>query len=221
MIDLSVRGARLELMEKFDPGAEVFLMIVASDLEVTIPATVLWCELDSLDLAMIHDRYLCGLGFEKPNSAIATLLDDLSARGEAVRIEDFRQVDRFYITAPLTGSFGESAPVSVVDLSVRGARINSNSKIGIGMSAELRFQVDEETGPVDVVGKVMWSAPTTVPGQTTAGLAISGADELLRKSIYRLCVRSEARIDLDSLRRKFEALRTHVASTQLAAEGVA
>lgn len=216
VIDLSVRGARLELVEKFEPGESIFLMIIAEGIEITVPATVLWCEIDSLDLSMIHDRYLCGLGFEKASSAVATLIDELAGRDAAIRIEDFRHFDRFYVTAPLTGSFGDVAPISLNDLSVRGARITANAKFGVGAGDYLRFQVDEETGPIDVYGKIMWTAPTMVSGQMTAGLAISGHDEELRNVIHRLCVRGEARIDLDSLRRKFDALRAQAARRELA-----
>jgi hypothetical protein len=40
-----------------------------------------------------------------------------------------------------------------------------------------------------------------------AGLDIDGAEEKLRRAIHRLCMRDEARIDIDSLKRKFDSLR--------------
>ena len=220
-IDLSVKGARLELVEKFEPGERVFLMVASKGMEITVPATVLWCEIDSLDINLIHDRYLCGLGFEKPSSAVDALIDDLCGRDAAIRIEDYRHYDRYFITAPLTGSFGEVAPISIVDLSVRGARIIGRGKFGVGSGDQLRFQVDSELGPVDVFGKVMWAAPTMVSGEMTAGLSISGHDEVLRGAIHRLCVRSEARINLDSLRQKFELLRAEALRRELQAHGAA
>jgi hypothetical protein len=40
------------------------------------------------------------------------------------------------------------------------------------------------------------------------GLQIAGHEDALRLAIHRLCMRNEARIDLHSLRRKFDSMRT-------------
>lgn len=206
IVDLSIKGARIELVEQFTPGESVFLVIVSNRGEITVPGTILWCEIDTLLMENIHDRYLAGVAFSHASATVDALLDELCGNDHAFRIEDFRDHDRYRVTAPLTGSFGEIAPVSILDLSIRGARIASEGKIPTGTGGQLRFQVDDENGPTDVYAKVMWSTPS-ISGGEQAGLLVSGEDEAMRHAIHRLCVRGEARIDLDSLRRKFDSMR--------------
>lgn len=206
VVDLSIKGARIELVEPLEPGRNVQLVVATPGGEIAVAGTVLWCEIDSLLVDTTQDRYLSGIAFTNSSVAIDALLDDLCGNDRAVRIEDFRSHDRYRVTAPLTGSFADFAPVSLLDLSVRGARIAFDGKITPGISGRLRFQVDHETGPVDVQGKVMWTRPAIVGGEQ-AGLLIDSEDEALRRAIERLCVRGEARIDQDSLRRKFDQLR--------------
>ena len=213
VIDLSNKGARIELVEPFQPGENLYLVVVSGQGEITVPATVLWCEIDTLLMESIHDRYLAGVAFPHTSAAIGELLDSLCGQDLAVRIEDFRDHDRYRVTAPLTASFGDLSPVSVLDLSIRGARIASEGRFGVGSGANLRFQVDDTSGPVDVYGKVMWTAPA-ISGGEQAGLLITEHDERLRQAIHRLCIRGEARIDLDSLRRKFDQLRTQSSARQ-------
>jgi len=121
--------------------------------------------------------------------------------------EELRSHDRYRITAPLTGTFGEIAPVSIVDISAAGARIAMLHRVLPGSEHQLRFQVDDETGPIDVTASVMWCRPSPIVREHYAGLKIDGEQEALRVAIHRLCKRNEARIDLDSLKRKFDALR--------------
>ena len=206
VIDLAMKGARVELVEPFQPGEEVFLAIDAPRGEITVPGKVLWCEIDSLLLDTVHDRYLAGIAFSQQNAGVSDLLETLSGSDHAVRIEDFRDHDRYLITAPLTGSFGNTAPVSILDISAAGARISSEEKIGVGTGGQLRFQVDDTSGPIVVHGKVMWASPS-IHGGEQAGLLITGEEEALRRAIHQLCVRGEGRIDLDSVRRKFDQLR--------------
>ena len=215
VVDLSVKGCRLELVEPLTPGEHLYVQIVAGNQEITVEGSVLWCEIDSLLVDMLHDRYLVGVAFLRPSSGAEALLQDLCGRELALRIEDFRDYDRYTLLSPLTGSFGEVAPVSILDLSIRGARISVPASLGMGSGAFLRFQVDRESGTTEVFGKVMWTTPS-VTGDTHAGLQISGSDETLRLAIDRLCIRGEARIDLDSLRRKFDTLRAQAARQKLA-----
>ncbi|MGZ8868292.1 MAG: PilZ domain-containing protein [Thermoanaerobaculia bacterium] len=214
IIDLSIKGARIDLVEQFNPGEDVFLVIVSSQGEITVPGTILWCELDSLLLDNVQDRYLAGVSFSHSSAAIDALLDELCGTDHAHRIEDFRDHDRYRVTAPLTGSFGDLAPVSVLDLSIRGGRISSEGRIPVGTGGQLRFQVDDENGPTDVYAKVMWTTPAIAGGEQ-AGLLVNGEDEAMRQAIHRLCVRGEARIDLDSLRRKFDQMRAQSVRQQV------
>lgn len=210
LVDLSIKGARIEMVEQFNPGESVFLVIVSSRGEITVPGTILWCEIDTLLMENIHDRYLAGVAFAHPSATVEALLDELCGADHAFRIEDFRDHDRYRVTAPLTGTFGEIAPVSILDVSLRGVRIASEGKIPTGTGGQLRFQVDDESGPTDVYAKVMWSTPSAGGGEQ-AGLLVSGEDGALGGAIHRLCIRGEARIDLDSLRRKFDSMRAHSA----------
>lgn len=203
VVDMGLRGARLEVCRAFEPGSTIDLIIDT----IPVKATVLWCQVDALNFAADHDGYLAGVAFEKASTAVDELLTDISVRGGAIRIEELRTHDRYRITAPLTGILGEIAPVSIVDLSVAGARIAMLHRVIPGSEHELRFQVDDETGPIVVKGNVMWCKPSPIIREHYAGLAIDGEQDVLRKAIHRLCKRNEARIDLDSLKRKFDALR--------------
>ena len=204
IVDLSTKGARVQMVHPLEPGKSYYL-IVSSD--ITVEVTALWSELDSLRMDMVHDTYLSGLAFARPSRVVGELLDELVGRGVALRIEDYRSYDRYRLTAPITGSFGATAPVSLLDLSLRGARIMASKSIGVGSGETLRFQVDGEDGPIDVYGRVAWAKPGP-NGEYEAGLSIIGQDERMRAAIQQLCIRGEARIDLDSLRRKFDGLRT-------------
>lgn len=215
LVDLSTKGARLELVEPFEPGEQLFLQIVSASGELTVEGTILWCEIDSLLMDMVHDSYLVGVAFARTSETVNGLLDALCGKDQAIRIEDFRDHDRYHITAPLTGSFGDIAPVSLLDISLRGVRISSLTRIAVGTGANLRFQVDGESGPTDVFGKVVWTTPGA-NGETQAGLLISNEDEQMRRTIHRLCVLGEARIDVDSLRRKFDQLRAAVPRQKVA-----
>lgn len=207
VIDLSVEGTRLELVEHLEPGESVFVAIHWRQHEVTVPAKVLWCELESMLLDMVHDRYIAGLAFERRSGGVDALVNELLSREAAMLIEDFRNFDRYRLIATLSGSFGEVSPVAVADISLRGARIITNEPIGVGVSDHLRFHVDETLGTLDVLGRVNWSAPSNVPRMYNAGLLITGHDDAMREAINSLSTRGDARIDIDSLRRKFDRMR--------------
>ncbi|HEX9162919.1 MAG TPA: PilZ domain-containing protein [Thermoanaerobaculia bacterium] len=203
VVDMGIKGARLEVRRPFEPGATVDLVIDS----IPIKATVLWCQIDALNFSHDHDGYLAGVAFSQASTAVDELLTEISSRGGAIRIEEMRSHDRYRITAPLTGSFGDIAPVSIVDISVAGARIALLKRVIAGQTETLRFQVDDNTGPISVDAKIMWCRPSPIIREHYAGLSIDGQEDILRPAIHRLCTRNEARIDLDSLKRKFDALR--------------
>ena len=203
VVDMGIRGARLEVRRPFEPGTTIDLVIDTSP----VKATVLWCQVDALNFANDHDGYLAGVAFSQASTAVDELLTELGGSGSAIRIEEMRTHDRYRITAPLTGSFGDIAPVSIVDLSLAGARIAMLHRVLEGSVQQLRFQVDDIVGPINVEAKVMWCKPSPIIREQYAGLSIEGAEEVMRRAIHRLCTRNEARIDLDSLKRKFDALR--------------
>lgn len=206
LVDMSTKGVRLELSGPVAPGSMLHLEIATPAGEIDADATVLWCQIDELRLDGSDDRYLAGLVFVEAHPEAGTLIEDLVSADAAVRIEDFRSEDRYTITAPLTGSFGEIAPVSILDLSQHGARVHLRSRILSGHAGALRFQVDEATGPIDVHARAMWCAPSP-DGGFISGLKMEKKEEQVRTAIHRLCTRGEARIDTLSLRRKFDAMR--------------
>jgi hypothetical protein len=214
IVDLSEKGARLELSGAINPGAAIDVQIDTAYGTIDIEATLLWCQIDDLRLDGGQDRYLAGLVFRESQPAIEWLIADLVSMGAAVPIEDLRSEDRYAILAPLTGGFGDLAPVSIVELSLHGARVHLRSKLVTGAGGPLHFQVDEQNGPTDAFARVTWCAPSRDQGGFVAGLKIEGAESHLRSAIHRLCLRGEARIDALSLRRKFDAMRQRPAVAQ-------
>ena len=203
VLDVASKGLRLELRRMIEPGERVEVAFGPMRLR----GTVLWCQIDTLNFVSNDDYYLAGVAFDIPSDEVEDLATDLTTKGAAMRIVEMRTDDRYRITAPLTGSFGEIAPVSIIDLSVHGARIAMLQTVQPGYAQRLRFQVDEMTGPITIDGTVAWCNPSPVMREFYAGLTILNAEERLRAVIDELCVRNEARIDMDSLKRKFDALR--------------
>ena len=200
---MGTKGARVELRAAINPGVTVDVVMDS----IHVRGMVLWCQVDAMNFSTDHDGYLAGIAFSQHSTSVDDLVTDLSVRGCAIRIEEMRSHDRYRITAPLTGSFGEIAPVSIVDISVGGVRMAMMKRLVPGSQQTLRFQVDDETGPISVSGTVMWCRPSPIIREHFAGLEINGEEAVLRTAIHRLCTRNEARIDLDSLKRKFDALR--------------
>jgi PilZ domain-containing protein len=203
IVDVGARGCRIELRESIDPASKLDISLGPLKLK----GTVLWCQVDALNFSCDYDGYLAGIAFESPSDEAERFAWQLAEEGKAVRIEEMRAYDRYRITAPLTGSFGEIAPVSIVDVSVAGARVAMLHRVPAGQTGTLRFQVDDETGPVDLEATVKWCRPSPIIREHYAGLEIPAAEERLREVIHRLCTRNEARIDIDSLKRKFDMLR--------------
>lgn len=206
VVDLSLKGSRIEVAQPLPLGARFQLTIETHRGAIHLAATVLWCEIDELSLSEGPDRYLAGMVFDDSSAEIGALLERLLKSNLAIPIEDARSTDRFHIRAHMTGTFGAVAPVGIIDLSIRGARISVPQFIRFGTTAPLRFQVDGETGLVDVDATVMWCLGAATDG-FEAGLKIDAQEERLRLAIHRLCMRDEARIDLHSLRRRFDAMR--------------
>jgi len=205
VIDLSLKGARLELNAPLRVGSRHRLIIKTTDGIVDEQVTVLWSQIDDLAIDNGLDRYIAGVEFDGTPEAVGELIERLLASNNALPIEDARTADRFRICVPLTGVFG-ILQIGIQDLSIRGARISLPYFIRIGTVSPFAFQVDSEGGPVEVLGTVAWCLGTAATG-FEAGLRIECAEEELRVAIHRLCMRDEARIDLHSLRRKFDALR--------------
>ncbi|MEO8037050.1 MAG: PilZ domain-containing protein [Acidobacteriota bacterium] len=211
MLDLSTKGARLALTTAVPVGTRLHMTIGYRSRTVTARATVLWCQIDQLLLGGNIDRYLSGIVFDELAPKVAELLDEMIAADLVIPIVDDRNADRFHLSVPLSGTFGPFTSVNVLDLSVNGACLAVSQRLPDGYSENLRFQIDEET-VVDIAGTVVWCRSIEGVAGLRVGLCVLGEEETLRATIERLCVRDEARIDLDSLRRKFEILRAQTAA---------
>jgi len=204
IIDLSLKGARLELNAPLRVGSRQRLLVHTTEGVVDERVTVLWSQIDDLCVNGV-DRYLAGVEFDEQPESVGGLIERLVASHAAVPIEDIRTADRFRISVPMTGVFG-ILQIGIADLSVRGARVSLPNFVRVGTVSPFAFQVDSSTGPIEVLATVAWCLGTANHG-FEAGLKIDGEEERMRMAIHRLCMRDEARIDLHSLRRKFEALR--------------
>lgn len=205
VVDLSLRGARLELFAPLPVGTRQRLVISTEKGVIDEEVSVLWSQIDDLAVDDGPDRYVAGVEFESPGEAVGELIERLLVQRGAVPIEDARGADRFRLTVPMTGVFA-TTQAEVVDLSIRGARINLREFVRVGTVTPFAFQVDAISGPVEVMATVAWCLGSMTEG-FEAGLKIDGEEERMRAAIHRLCMRDEARIDLHSLRRKFDALR--------------
>jgi len=205
VVDLSVRGARLQLTQPFAIGATLLFVLRTESATVSSRVTVSWCRMAALALDEAEcDRYLCGIMFDEEQSAVMKIVEGLLAREMAMRIEDARATERYEITTPLTGSFGMQSPVRILDLSIRGARIASDRPVPVGTAAALRFRVERKH--IDVHAEMVWCKPAERRNGFECGLRVQGEEALLRQVIAQLCTHNQARIDLHSLRRKFDPL---------------
>ena len=204
VIDISLRGARLELYSPLRAGSSLRLVIQTTEGMVDETVTVLWSQIDQFSVDGI-DRYLAGIEFHGQPTSVGELIERLLSCHAALPIEDGRGADRYRVSVPLTGVFG-ILQIAVLDLSVRGAKISLPNFIRVGTVTPLAFQVEPNAGPTEVLATVAWCLGTANHG-FEAGLRIDGEEERMRMAIHQLCMRDEARIDLHSLRRKFESLR--------------
>jgi hypothetical protein len=206
LIDLSLKGLRVETTTALPVGSRVRFRVQAARVSVDVVANVVWSQIDDLSLNDSSDRYLSGMTFDETPREIGELIQRLLEANVAVAIEDNRNADRYRIAFPLTGSFG-SRHASLIDLSINGARLAVRQFVQPGTVDTLAFQVDSEMGPIVADATVAWCLGAQRQG-FEAGLKIPGHEDALRLAIHRLCVRNEARVDLHSLRRKFDSLRT-------------
>src|SRR5262249_49189747 len=131
VVDISLRGARLELNSPLRIGSRLRLHIVTTDSTVEETVTVLWSQVDDLRLDSGEDRYMAGVEFDGNPSSVGRLIDRLLATHNAIPVEDARSADRYRISVPMTGVFG-ILQINILDLSIRGARISLPYFIRVG-----------------------------------------------------------------------------------------
>ena len=205
VIDLSTRGARLQVTHRLAIGNIVPLTLRSGPVTITTSASVVWCDVAAFALDDEEsDRYFCGVAFVEAISMIGHLIEDLSRTGAIIPIEESRTTDRYRVVAPLTASFADLPALRVLDLSIRGARVLTPTVLQPGSSGRLRFAIHGRDTQVWLPAAVMWSRQAPKKGRYEAGLRITDAEEWLRVVIDELVMRDGVVKDTDSLRRKFD-----------------
>ncbi|HEV7238092.1 MAG TPA: PilZ domain-containing protein [Thermoanaerobaculia bacterium] len=203
--DISARGARFRHDRPLEAGAKSVLKIASAGAPVTLEATVVWSQPDT----MFAGKFLSGVRTYGSPESIDALLAHLQTSNRTNRIEELRSTERFYVVPSLEAMFG-GRPVQVEDLSARGARIEAPIEAKRGSAATLQFAVSSEIEVV-VAAQVVWTSLKAITGASRksyrAGLLIAEKSELMRLAIGRLCELNRAALDLHSLRLKLKILR--------------
>lgn len=209
VVDLSTKGARLQVTSHVRPGTAVELAMRTGGVSIATMATVVWCEIAALAFSDEEsDRYLCGVTFAHPLSVIGHLIEDLVAAKSAMPITDSRASQRYRVIAPVTASFADLPSLRVLDVSIRGARVLTPELLEPGASGRLRFMINGDDTHVWLPATVVWSRPAERKGRFEAGLRILDADEWLTAIIDELMLREGVAIETDGLRRKFNPFLT-------------
>ncbi|MGZ8851205.1 MAG: PilZ domain-containing protein [Thermoanaerobaculia bacterium] len=205
VIDISTRGARLQLTQQIEVGRPLSFTLHAGEVAIATSAVAVWCEVAALAMHDDEsDRYFCGVTFEKSLSIMRHLIQDLITTHIAIPIEDNRNSQRYRVIAPLTASFSEHRALRVLDISIRGARIGTPEPLKAGTSSRICFAINGDDTLVWLPATVMWSRPAERKGRYETGLRISDAEDWLRTMIDELSLRNGVVIETDSLRRKFD-----------------
>ena len=205
IVDLSAKGARLELTKALPVGAKLPMKFSAAAGAVEVPATVLWCRMAAMALDdNEEDRFFAGVIFDQPIPLVERIIAELVASDAALAIQDYRKADRYRVTAALVARYGTVPNARVLDISVRGARISSPAALPVGTTAPLRFRIQGHETPA-VMATVVWSRPAERKGGFETGLCVDGEEEWLHAVIEELALRNEVTVDTTSMRRKFEA----------------
>lgn len=205
VVDLSAKGARLQVTQRIDLGQPMSFMLKTKDAAVETSASAIWCEVAAFALHDEElDRYLCGITFDHSVSLIRHIITDLIESHSAIPIEENRVSDRYRVIAPLTASFDENSGIRVLDLSIRGARLSTPTLLRPGTEGKLRFAINGNDTHVWLPATVMWSRSAQRKGRFEAGLRIADAEDWLKTVIDELALRDGVAIETDSLQRKFD-----------------
>ncbi|HSP15734.1 MAG TPA: PilZ domain-containing protein [Thermoanaerobaculia bacterium] len=210
VVDLSTRGARLQVTRRLAIGNIVPLTLRSGAVTIATSASVAWCDVAALALDDEEsDRYFCGVTFVESIAMIRHLIEDLVETKAALAIEDSRAADRYRVIVPLTASFADLPSLRVLDISIRGARVITPRLLQAGSSGRLRFTINGNDTHVWLPAGVVWSRPAERKGRYEAGLRITDAEEWLRTVIDELALRDGVILETDSLRRKFDPFTVH------------
>ncbi len=99
---------------------------------------------------------------------------------------NLRTTERFLIDPPLSGQFG-SKPVSVCDISVKGARVRHAHVLEMGAKAMLRLALEGRPAPVSLEAVIVWTqADPTNPGSFVSGVRTYAAADLISSTLKHL-----------------------------------
>lgn len=101
---------------------------------------------------------------------------------EAAR--SLRTAERYLIAPPLTATFG-AAPVSVCDISEKGARFRHTRKLETGSKSVLNLIMDDRPVPVALEAIIIWSQPDT----SDSKLFLSGARTYAPSEVVKSVIR--------------------------------
>jgi hypothetical protein len=205
--DISAKGARFRHDQPLQAGTKAILRIAtdkgAAHLE--LEAVVVWSQSDATT-----GRHVSGARTYGSPELVQALLTQLQTSSRTSRMEELRSTDRFFVTPAFDAVFGEH-PVTVDNLSARGARIATTMQLERSTRLPLRFVVPDSDIDVQVTAQVVWTALKAISGVAVrtwqAGLFINQKPELLRLAIGHLCETNRASLDTQSLRLKLKIMR--------------
>ena len=124
--------------------------------------------------------------------------------------EELRTADRFDLSPPLGGGFGQF-PVTIHNVGVRGVQVEHSDPLRLGSEARLTTSVPEFPEKIDLRGRVVWSRLSKHPDASGKYLYRSGIrfnEDVFfpPKALGQLARGGVARLDQRSLDRKREAL---------------
>lgn len=203
VVDLSTKGARLQLMQPLTTGARLPFALPGSGGTVTVPATVLWCRMAAMAMDDAEsDRFLAGVVFERRIPELEPVIAELVAAEAALPIEDYRAVERFRLAAPVAASFCAIWNAHVPDISTRGARLRTDRLLAIGSAGMLHLRLHGQQTP-GVRATVVWSRQADHKQYFESGLSIVDEERWLCALIEELSLRQEVKVDSASMRKKF------------------
>lgn len=94
-------------------------------------------------------------------------------------VRSLRTSERFLINPPLSAQFG-AAPVSLCDISMKGARFRHGQPLEMGNKAVLRLSVENRPNPVTLEAVVMWTQrESDDPPQFVSGVRTYASIDLI------------------------------------------
>jgi len=203
--DISAKGARFLHEKPLEMGTKSILKVPLDGRPspVTLEAVVVWTQGDGK-----HGRYVSGVRTYGSPETVDGLLQQLETSRRSNRIEELRASDRFHVGPALVGRY-TNRPVTIENLSARGARIAIGGQLQRGTIGELQFAIPDAKLEITVTAQVAWSGVKAVAETTSyrAGLSIAEKPEQLRLAIAHLCDVDRASLDTQSLGLKLKILR--------------